>query len=63
MADALRGDMPELPDLDPRRYHPKALVRRHLLDGDAEEPPVDQVLGTIGSRARWQPVQRDADPA
>ena len=62
MADALGGDMPELSDLDPRRYNPKALVRRHLLDGDAREPPVDQAFGTIGSRARSQPVQWDADP-
>jgi sec-independent protein translocase protein TatB len=62
MTDALGEDVPELPDLDPRRYHPKALVRWYLLDGDAEEPPVDQALGTIGSRARWQPVQRDGDP-
>jgi len=75
LQDALGDDVGDLGSLDVRRYHPRTLLREHLLgeDGDgspspeSDPAPADDAadlpeLGpTIGSRARTLPVEPTAE--
>ena len=68
--EALGDDFADLRDVDLRRYHPKALIRDHLLGADdgsgptglqAPAPSAADVDPTgVSARVRWAGPDRDA---
>jgi sec-independent protein translocase protein TatB len=58
--ETLGGDVPDLRDIDLRRYHPKALLREHLLGTD-DDPPAADPTG-VSARVRWAAPRSD-EPA
>jgi sec-independent protein translocase protein TatB len=55
--DSLGDDLPELRDLDLRKYHPKTFIRNNLL-ADDEAPKVHRAAGATAASAVARP--RDA---
>lgn len=49
--ESLGDDMPELRDLDLRKYHPKTFIRQQLFEEGAATPPVRR-SGATAVRAR-----------
>jgi sec-independent protein translocase protein TatB len=62
--ESFGDDLPELRDLDLRKYHPKTFIRSHLLDEDA--PPVRRATGpaaAVGATAASQAAAVGRDRA
>ena len=51
LQETLGDDVPDLRDVDLRRYHPKALIREHLLGAD-DARAGDDPTG-VSTRVRW----------
>jgi sec-independent protein translocase protein TatB len=49
--EQLGDDLPELRDLDLRKYHPKTFIRSQLFDDEPPAPPVRRRGSTAASRA------------
>ena len=59
--ESLGEDLPELRDLDLRKYHPRTFIRSQLL-GDDEPPPVQLGTATAAARPRDHAVPPPFDP-
>jgi sec-independent protein translocase protein TatB len=51
MNDSLGDDLPELRDLDLRKYHPRTFIRTQLFEDDDEALPVHRSGATAASAA------------
>jgi sec-independent protein translocase protein TatB len=49
--ESLGDDLPELRDLDLRKYHPKTFIRSQLFDDEPQTPPVRRRGATASARA------------
>ena len=59
VSETLGDDLPELRDLDLRKYHPKTFIRSQLLDEDS--PPVRRGGATAAGATAAPPVARSRD--
>ena len=63
--DSLGDDLPELRDLDLRKYHPKTFLRSQLFDDGPETPPVRRggaTASTVAARPRNSATPPPFDP-
>jgi sec-independent protein translocase protein TatB len=56
--ESLGDDLPELRDLDLRKYHPKTFIRSQLFEDEPDTPPVRRGTATAAAAAAARP--RDA---
>ena len=59
--ESLGDDLPELRDLDLRKYHPKTFLRSQLL-GDDDDPPPAKVATPMAARPRDRSTPPPYDP-
>ncbi len=63
--ETLGDELPELRDLDLRKYHPRTFIRQQLLEDDEEPPPVQSTGATaatvVAPRPRTSPPPFDID--
>ena len=51
VSESLGEDLPELRDLDLRKYHPKTFIRSQLFDDEPDTPPVHRA-GAVAAPVR-----------
>jgi sec-independent protein translocase protein TatB len=59
--ESLGEDLPELRDLDLRKYHPRTFIRSQLLDDDPPAPKASVTPAVARPRDRSTPPPFDAD--
>ena len=59
--ESLGDDLPQLRDLDLRKYHPKTFIRSQLL-GDDDEPTGPRASATVSATAAARPRDHATPP-
>ena len=61
--ESLGDDLPELRDLDLRKYHPKTFIRQQLFEDEPATPPVQRAGATaVSARPRDHGTPPPFDP-
>jgi sec-independent protein translocase protein TatB len=60
--DSLGDDLPELRDLDLRKYHPKTFIRSQLFEDEPAVPPVRRGSATAATVAPLRPRDSATPP-
>ena len=60
--ESLGDELPELRDLDLRKYHPKTFIRSQLFDDDVDTPPVHRGSATASAMVAARPRDHATPP-